>query len=1139
MTIEERCPTKLLADTPSEIDSFGGHERIAHAISEVVQTERGGKSIGLEGGWGTGKSTIVNLSSKALTQTKENDHQVVVFDIWAHQGDPLRRTFLQNLIERVQAFGWVDTDKWERLAAEIAMRVREDTTSTTPRLTAAGSAFAITLLGVPLGSALVSAGATLLASNSSSWWFSALLLGFGIFGVFLPAVYYWCAVGRHLWKGTSKIKEGEGRGGLSEIPALVTGQASTESHTTVTQTPDPTSVEFELLFRELLDDALAPPDRKLLLVIDNLDRVQSSDALSIWSTLQTFLGHSDYRRPEWIERLWILIPYDGNAILRLWVSPGNDTNAVEDSATAASFLDKTFQLRFRVPALLLSDWREFLHNALQEAFINHKEEDFHEVYRAFAISCGVETSAPTPRDIKVFVNQIGSLHRIWQHEFPLSYLACYVLLQHRQENIHNSLLSERHLDLPNRIIGDSWRDVIASIHFGAPPQQALQLLLRRPLEVVLANGDGNALSQLASTNPAGFWTVLEDTVPAGAQDWLSVAPIDLGKAANALVSSGLFEQTDARPEQEAIRARIRTAALAVRGWSPFDAVSVQGIVAVAQLLGGSRELMSSLFASISNSRVEVPGSAPLSESVSPAVWMNSALSSITGLIDAGFREHMDECISIPLGAQQWTDVALEVAQQDAEEELLRYCTLRAVEDIDEMLYQRLATNRMDDYMFTVLHITLATTSRNALGKTAKGMLAYLRTGQAIEGDDLTSILTALRVFRSVGLFNPEEYEEFAKGGHYLHHLSHAFSSNHPEAVAECMFGYLEAVPDASRPDRFGNSNAGHNILIQLLDTPDTLAGVVEHFTDLVRGAQHLANILTLASDKDPVPAFVRKTLGTLLTSEDVSKPNQIVRAHWDIIRDVLEEKQEGGLAFEKFLMGLPEMRLLIADIIDDDFSVDDSGLYVSLLKTTGDPVFQAWCERGLSSVSKGAWLKEITSDGGLVALAREVDARETNLTLGVDYFDALVTHAQRVAEDGDGVLTNDTWQDLLGLLDYHQEELFPRRAYEVLKASDGEASSTFFDCFGGMLINRGLLASDPKFIDQVCRPILEESNERGIAWLPEVALFDPDLLAGESDPAAANDFRERVRQHLNDIQEDDPTLPHMRRVAIALGIQNS
>ena len=193
---------------------------------------------------------------------------------------------------------------------------------------------------------------------------------------------------------------------MNELPALGTGQASTDSRAVVSQSPHPTSVEFESVFRDLLDEALDPEDRNLLIVVDNLDRVEPSDALSIWSTLQTFLGHKEYQRPDWIDRLWILIPYDDKAILRLWDGSGPSAN----SKLVTSFLDKTFQLRFRVPPLLLSNWREFLKEALQQAFPDHLEEDYHGVFRAFATKGGPDTSAPTPRDLKTLVNQVGALH---------------------------------------------------------------------------------------------------------------------------------------------------------------------------------------------------------------------------------------------------------------------------------------------------------------------------------------------------------------------------------------------------------------------------------------------------------------------------------------------------------------------------------------------------------------------------------------------------------------------------------------------------------------------------------------------------------------------------------------------------------
>ena len=163
--------------------------------------------------------------------------------------------------------------------------------------------------------------------------------------------------------------------------------------------------------------------------------------MSIWATLQTFLSYSDYQRPDWIDRLWVLIPYDADAIVRLWDGLGSDATKPASSSLATSFLDKTFQLRFRVPPLLLSNWREFLQEALQQALPKHEETDFHGVYRAFAAIGGLERSAPTPRQLKMFVNQIGALHREWQDQFPLSHLACYVLFQKDQKDVREALLS--------------------------------------------------------------------------------------------------------------------------------------------------------------------------------------------------------------------------------------------------------------------------------------------------------------------------------------------------------------------------------------------------------------------------------------------------------------------------------------------------------------------------------------------------------------------------------------------------------------------------------------------------------------------------------------------------------------------------
>ena len=769
--MQERCSTRLLPDTPADADAFGSHERVARSIAEVVQTESGGKAIGLEGGWGSGKSTIVRLISQELSGSDERAHKIAVFDMWSHQDDPLRRTFLENLIKQVQQLGWINKEQWDRRIAELTKRRREDTTRVVPRLTGAGVGFAFALLAVPIGSALIGAGLSLLGSKDVSAQLRALLLYLGIAIALAPAIYYGLlAVGGICW-GKLRGERSEEGGGLSELPALVAGQSSTESRTVVTQSPDPTSVEFESIFRDLLNEALRPQNRKLLIVVDNLDRVEPSDALSIWSTLQTFLGHRDYQRPDWIERLWILIPYDDNAILRLWDVSGSNAN----SKLATSFLDKTFQLRFRVPPLLLSNWREFLQEALQQAFPNHPEEDYHGVYRALATHSGLERSAPTPRYLKTFVNQIGALHREWQDEFPLSDLACYVLFLRESIDVPKALLSNTDFGFLSRNIGQEWRGVTAALHFGVPIGEARQLLLRGPIQGALANGDGKSLSDLESTHRAGFWSVLEDTVPAGADDWNSVAPADLAKAATALADSRLFDHSDSRPEQAALRSTLRKAALAVQAWSPFDAGTSQGMVRIGQLVGNPEEMLPALLAGASNARVETSGEDVQEGDVSPGVWMSSAFTLTEGLVQLQEGEQLEQAIEVPLSADQWLEVSNDVAEKDPNGRSLRYFELRAVQAIDEQLGQQIANNQLDDNTFNSVHTAMLTRSKNVMTSLATQVFSRLQSGEAFPGDQIAHLVKTLRTSNLAGLIDQNEYTGFAENGHYLHHLHYAVS----------------------------------------------------------------------------------------------------------------------------------------------------------------------------------------------------------------------------------------------------------------------------------------------------------------------------------------------------------------------------
>src|SRR5438045_4179314 len=116
-------PVSLLSDQPASSDEFnaGAHGKVAAAIAHLVRTEQGGRAIGLEGTWGSGKSTVVRIMRDALVEEGADvDIETVVFDAWAHQGDPLRRTFLEKLADGLEAAGWLNRDATKDLRAKLS-----------------------------------------------------------------------------------------------------------------------------------------------------------------------------------------------------------------------------------------------------------------------------------------------------------------------------------------------------------------------------------------------------------------------------------------------------------------------------------------------------------------------------------------------------------------------------------------------------------------------------------------------------------------------------------------------------------------------------------------------------------------------------------------------------------------------------------------------------------------------------------------------------------------------------------------------------------------------------------------------------------------------------------------------------------
>jgi hypothetical protein len=514
----------FLKDEPAAEDSFGAHHRVAKAIAGVIRTHPDAKIIGVLGPWGSGKSTVVKEVEREFAASPSLKTLFFTYDAWQHQSDPVRRSFLETFIHYLITKELVSEQKWRERSKELSGYLERTETTLSSTLTAAAQWMLVSIAFVPLGISFLDYGVLENALKNQPSGTALWAFRIGLVLTLLPLItgllfYAW-------WRPTGLLRPSKGKVLFSRIfwnthrepyseesIVAVFANRSTERTRHVTaKRPEPTSIEFQETFRDLMADATAN-GHQFVFVIDNLDRLHELEALQIWSTIRgLFLGAPDAvsreRNPQFPT---VLLPIDPDSIRRMFMASHEEGVA---AGLAQAFMDKTFAVTFEVSEPVMSDWQGFLTSQLQAALRAEVDQD--SAYWITKIFAARETSSghkTTPRGINKFINAVisTSLQRP-SLETSLVSIAFYVA--HRNtihEDIHG-FLEREHRSCPPI---DGWRAEVASLYYGVRPEKAMQIFLADPLnrsilkgdeasfeELSRAEGFGPALVRLISANPA-------------------------------------------------------------------------------------------------------------------------------------------------------------------------------------------------------------------------------------------------------------------------------------------------------------------------------------------------------------------------------------------------------------------------------------------------------------------------------------------------------------------------------------------------------------------------------------------------------------------------------------------------------------
>jgi transposase len=96
--------------------------------------------------------------------------------------------------------------------------------------------------------------------------------------------------------------------------------------------------------------------KNLILVFDNMDRLPKKKVQELWSSIHVFFCEHSYTNIK------VIVPFDREHI-KLSFSEDKDDKQYGDD-----FINKTFNVVYRVSPPILSDWKNYFTNQWKEAF---------------------------------------------------------------------------------------------------------------------------------------------------------------------------------------------------------------------------------------------------------------------------------------------------------------------------------------------------------------------------------------------------------------------------------------------------------------------------------------------------------------------------------------------------------------------------------------------------------------------------------------------------------------------------------------------------------------------------------------------------------------------------------------------------
>lgn len=393
---------KFLTNQPLGEDLFENksQDKIAQVISEKIIDDPEFKIIGIDGEWGSGKSNLVRLLDKKL----ESTHKFFVYDVWGHQEDEQRKSILVELTEFIKnepnLLKKGDKKSWDNKLKILLAKSKETTTINQPYLSVGFIFSLLSIIYIPTVNVFKDSMSDFL--NIYSWFWKLVLVAFPIFiviGIYLYNFFKNWKQKKIFWKSFKYSAE--------ETFQVYTNKQKEETKIETVSEDQPSVRDFQNWMNDINDDL----NKKVVIVFDNFDRLPKKHILNVWSSIHIFFAEKSY------SNIKVIIPFDREHIQNAFKElNGLDTKFGDD------YVNKTFDIVFRITLPIMSNWKKFFTEQWKKAFINYDEDELRLVMQVYEFL----NRRITPREIISFINEILTI-KLLDDSFKERYIAIFVL----------------------------------------------------------------------------------------------------------------------------------------------------------------------------------------------------------------------------------------------------------------------------------------------------------------------------------------------------------------------------------------------------------------------------------------------------------------------------------------------------------------------------------------------------------------------------------------------------------------------------------------------------------------------------------------------------------------------------------------